>query len=122
VRPGLKGETGAPGGKGERGEQGPSGENGTNGTTNIVVRFTQVTTESGYGGEGVAHCASGERASGGGVALMSGGSPEHIYYYNSGGVPFPETYGATPTGWRARWFNGSGLTSGFRVYVVCSSA
>jgi hypothetical protein len=127
---GGKGDPGAPGAKGERGErgangatgrQGVTGSNGANGATNVAVRYTEVATEGFNEGEAIAHCASGERATGGGVAETTGGSPEHIYYYKPGGVPFPETYGATPAGWDARWYNGTALTTVFRVSVVCAS-
>jgi hypothetical protein len=124
---GPAGASGAPGAKGEKGERGATGASGlqgvpgANAATHVVVRYAEAFTESHNTGEALAYCNAGERATGGGVWLVSGGSPEQIYYYEPGGIPFPETQGSTPIGWQAHWYNGSVVDSNFRVYVVCAS-
>jgi hypothetical protein len=128
-RSGARGATGATGSQGAQGKEGPrgvaglngvNGANGANGATKVVVRSAQADAESFNTGHAQANCASGERATGGGMQLILG-NVEHVFFYEPGGIPVPETTGATPTGWFAEWFNSSPELDGFRVYVICAS-
>jgi hypothetical protein len=49
------------------------------------------------------------------------GTLNGVWYGAPGGRPFPNDAGDTPTGWYSEWFNGSGSTDSFRIYVVCAA-
>jgi hypothetical protein len=117
---GPQGLAGTPGKEGQSGKEGAPGKDGTNGATSVVVRYAEVTTSNGANGQTQANCNAGERATGGGVEMDSGNSKD-VWYFTPGGRPVPNTQGATPTGWFADWFNESGSTDTFRVYVICAS-
>jgi hypothetical protein len=115
----LKGNLGPQGRQGPTGPQGQQGAQGANGATDVVVRFVQSVTSSGSFGNATARCNRGERATGGGVEVT--GTLNGVWYSAPGGRPVPNNAGDTPTGWYSDWFNGSGSTDSFRVYVVCAS-
>jgi len=116
----LKGNLGPQGWPGPpSGPPGQQGAQGANGATDVVVRFVQTVTTSGSFGNDTARCNRGERATGGGVDVT--GTINGVWYSAPGGRPVPNGAGDTPTGWYSDWFNGSGSTDAFRVYVVCAS-
>jgi hypothetical protein len=117
---GLQGPIGKEGPRGIAGLNGANGTNGTNGATKVVVRSAAAFAESFNTAHAQANCSAGERATGGGMQLIAG-NVEHVFYYETGGIPVPGTTGATPTGWFAEWFNSSTELDGFRVYVICAS-
>ena len=96
------------------------GNAGANGATHVVVRFAEAITTNGSRGKATASCNAGERATGGGVEVVSGNAAK-VWYLTSGGVPTPRRQGATSTGWFGEWFNESGSTDTLHVYAVCAS-
>jgi hypothetical protein len=112
---------GPPGPAGPTGPQGPAGATGPAGPAgpaNVVVRFVDEMTPDGSNDSATALCEAGEKATGGGVSLISGDSA-HTFYFEPGGVP--NVNSGTPTGWQASWFQNSGSNETIRVYVVCAS-
>ena len=102
------------------GATGPPGQNGSNGATNVVVRSTQVPSANGTDGSGTAQCNFGERATGGGVQI-GGGSSATMFLPQPGGIPVPNSPGATPISWFASWHNATGGSATVTIYVICAA-
>ena len=133
---GRTGKAGTTGKEGPQGKEGPAGKDGTNGkegakgangATDVVMQFTEVSTPNSTDGSAQANCASGERATGGGVTLFYGNSKD-VWYFQPGGRPSLSAHtgeelkdGEAPTAWYASWYNESGSEDKFRVYVICAS-
>jgi hypothetical protein len=117
---GAPGPAGAAGAKGDRGDTGATGADGAAGATTVRVRYVDIVTNNNTNGGGQANCNPGERATGGGVAMISGNAA-NIVYFQPGGAPTPPSQGATPTGWTSSWYNTSGQTDTFRVYAICAA-
>ena len=96
------GATGPPGVKGD------SGTNGSNGATNLVIRTAYL-----GGGTGQVSCATGEKATGGG---LTGDSTLDII---NASEPSPNK--GTPTGWRGSIRRAGGAFSSGTIYVICAS-
>jgi collagen triple helix repeat protein len=107
---GPQGETGPQGPQGQTGPQGPQGPQGPAGPTNVVVR---VGVLSAPGGSSQADCNAGERATGGGGLVASGGAELGLRY----SIPIPAGSGSTPTGWFVFGEPGTSV----QAYVVCAS-
>ena len=110
--------------RGATGPQGPAGPQGAAGATSVVVRERVAT----YMAEQYNHvgCATGERATGGGVAnpastFFQFGNEDRMVASAPSGVTGtsgrPLAEGDTPTGWTVG-MNGTGTYS-VTIYVVC---
>jgi hypothetical protein len=91
----------------------------------VKVRTATTTTPTGGNGGAEAKCLAGERATGGGVR-MGPGTITSVWFFEPGGVPTNGSGSAsaadeTPTGWSSSWFNQSGFTDTFTVYVICAA-
>ena len=116
----LAGRPGPPGPAGPVGDTGAKGDAGINGATSVTIRQADTVTPTDSSGAQTAKCNPGERATGGGVQLVSGSSINQ-WYFEPGGMPYRNAPGTAPTGWRAAWFNASASTNTIRVYVVCAA-
>jgi hypothetical protein len=118
---GAAGKSGPQGVPGATGTAGPQGKAGAAGASNVIVRTAEEATKPGELGGAKAQCNPGERATGGGAAVVKG-APESAFYKEPGGVPYPNGAGEVPTSWTATWFNESGVeTITVRVFVICAS-
>jgi hypothetical protein len=108
---GANGERGPEGRQGPAGPQGIPGAAGAPGATHVVVRH-------GFGdNRGVAECAPGEVATGGGEELHS--EEEGVEVFDSRPV---QDAGETPTAWEAEGATPSIVTPAeLDVYVICVS-
>jgi hypothetical protein len=105
--------------KGKKGAGGPAG------ATKVVVRYAETTTQNGEAGYAEAVCKPGEVATGGGAEMYNGNSAG-VDWFQPGGVPYPSSFFTpgeepVPIAWYAHWFNESGSTDTFRVFVDCAS-
>ncbi len=109
------GPQGVAGGEGKQGKEGTAGKDGG---TNVVVRFIEVNVPNGGLVEQTANCNAGERATGGGSQLWTGGDAGTSTTASS---PAPNGQGETPTGWHVGWENKSGGTQTIHIYAICAS-
>jgi hypothetical protein len=100
---------GAPGAKGDKGDKGAPG------ATTVTVRSANQTVNANDFKTGEVSCASGERATGGGMRATNLNYP---FYAMRASNPLPVD-AATPTGWEATVYSTQSGT--FRVYVVCAA-
>jgi hypothetical protein len=117
--------------KGSKGSQGPTGPQGPQGATNVTVRSVLSTcTQGACGGvfTKTANCQPGERAVGGGAALIGNGGQlvftDGDKVVASGPSDTDATYqgAGTPTGWTTSLQTANAPTSRFhRFTVVCAS-
>jgi hypothetical protein len=117
---GAKGDRGDTAAKGDAGATGATGAAGAAGATTVRVRYVDIVTDDSSNGSGQADCNPGERATGGGVAMIDG-IGANVTYFQPGGAPTPTGQGVTPTGWTSSWYNTSGQTDTFRVYAICAA-
>lgn len=115
---GPTGPAGDAGATGPTGPTGPSGPTGAAGATNVVVR-TEETSDpvSGSGGAPEASCDEGERATGGGVAILGAEAGDYVQQT----FPLPQDAGETPTGWSGMVYITTVGGKQLRTYVVCAS-
>jgi hypothetical protein len=114
-------KAGRAGANGTNGTNGANGTNGTNAASTIVVRKGAQATGVGTGGTIIiAHCATGEKATGGGAISTS----TNGVIVDSFGVTGPSSTqtpaGGTPDGWWLDVKTTSG-TADFTPEVVCAS-
>jgi hypothetical protein len=122
---GPAGATGATGPQGASGAAGAAGAKGAAGATSVKVRTATATTPNNSNGGAEAKCLAGERATGGGVR-MGNGTITGVSFFEPGGVPTNGSGSAsaadeTPTGWSSSWYNQSGSTDTFTVFVLCAA-
>jgi hypothetical protein len=111
---GIQGPKGDKGDPGAPGSQGPKGDKGDPGATNVRVVTVQTSLAPGETDFPNAECASGEKATGGGVD--PGFAGVHIL------LSAPETVGdSIPIGWAGGFVNQSAQTRTVFVQAVCAS-
>ena len=116
---GAQGQQGLQGPQGEKGPKGDKGDQGANGATNVVIRFATKTANAGVVDTLDASCDAGERPTGGGFVLVNGSIASFLVFQSG---PEPElTQGATPTGWRVRWYNSGTTSDQVEAYVICAA-
>jgi hypothetical protein len=107
---GLTGPQGPRGPRGFTGERGPAGPAGTPGATNVTVRLGPLAT----GGDSIADCLPGERATGGGGFV----SEEGGFLFDSS----PTATSGTPTDWEAEAeLAADGTPADVQAYVICAA-
>jgi hypothetical protein len=118
---GLDGAQGPPGPAGPTGPAGPPGRAGTNGATNVTTRESNPKTVA-PGADDLANatCASGEKATGGGVLVVNAAADAVL---NT--VPVTESYGifdadGQPVAWQGGIQNTTTDPVQFIVQVICA--
>lgn len=109
--------------QGPQGQQGQQGPPGPAGATNVVVRTQSFPIGNGAIG-GPVQCASGGRATGGGLSLSSSGAHGSDVMLVSNPIDAngaAASTGETPTGWYAILdSNGTPPGATVTVYAVCA--
>ena len=83
----------------------------------MVVRIEETTDPvSGSAAAPEANCDEGERATGGGVAILEAEEGDYIQQT----FPLPQDAGETPTGWSGMVFVTTVGGKQLRTYVVCA--
>jgi hypothetical protein len=117
--------TGPPGPQGTQGTQGIQGIQGVpgaSGATNVVVRLTSVAfATTGAVGPNVP-CATGERATGGGLSPSTTGTTDAMVGSHpttaGGGIP---AEGDTPVGWRSLYQSSTAVAGRvITAYAICA--
>jgi hypothetical protein len=108
---GERGPRGKAGPRGKRGKRGKRGAAGRAGATNVTVRTAPLSVGVGPEAAATASCNGGERATGGGYDVESGG----VTVQDSR----PEPATGTPSGWHVgATATGAGQLT---VYVICAA-
>ena len=121
IPPGPAGPTGPQGPAGPAGATGPAGA-----AAGAIVHLTSVPAPPGTTTSGIAACASGQKATGGGVYL-NGNTTDNDHLTTStpvvttGATTFNTvTEGGTATGWYGSMYSSGPVARTLTVYVVCS--
>ncbi|HVN62560.1 MAG TPA: hypothetical protein VMT59_14990 [Gaiellaceae bacterium] len=116
-----------PGPAGPTGPQGPAGPAGPTGAAaGAIVHLTAVPAPPGTTTSGVAACASGQKATGGGAYLLGNTTDtDHLTTSTpviaTGGSTFNTVAdGGTATGWYASIYSSGPVARTLNVYVICS--
>jgi Collagen triple helix repeat (20 copies) len=112
---GDKGDPGAQGPQGDKGDPGPQGPKGDPGVTNLRVVHTTATLAPGEKAFPEADCATGEKATGGGVDFID----ENVRILDS--APLTGGASTTPVGWVGGFVNRSAQTQPVHVRAICAS-
>ncbi len=115
---------------GPTGPQGPAGPAGATGpagaAAGAIVHLTSLAAAPGTTTSGVAACASGQKATGGG-AYLNGNTTDTDHLTTSapvvptGGSTFNTVAeGGTATGWYASMYSSGPVSRTLTVYVICS--
>ena len=115
---------------GPTGPQGPAGPAGATGpagaAAGAIVHLTAVAAAPGTTTSGVAACATGQKATGGGAYLLGTTTDtDHLTVstpvISTGGSGFNTvTDGGTATGWYASMYSSGPVSRTLNIYVICS--
>ena len=118
---GPAGPAGATGAQGPAGPAGPSGA-----AANYVVHVTSIDVPFATLGTGLASCASGQKATGGGAYLLGTTTVNDQIAVSApaigtGGVNFNvPADGQTATSWYAAVYNSGPVTRTLKIFVICA--
>jgi hypothetical protein len=121
VPAGPVGPTGPAGPAGPAGATGPAGA-----AAGAIVHVTAVAASPGATTSGVAACATGQKATGGGAYLLGATTDtDHLtvsapVVASGGGLFTTVADGGTATGWYASMYSSGPVSRTLNIYVICS--